>query len=176
MPIGREDFEACDDGDVLSGVFQFGDLVHRVFQSLPEHHALMESEIVAQANLTAKESNYVNDALAKLVELGRIRKKQIGGADRYQKEASPTIQQWYTINEAANYLRVSRRTIYQLLQEGQLASDRVGRAGHRRFKREDLDLVMQKEEGEELYAMSEIADPVLAELWDNEKDAEYDQI
>ena len=29
---------------------------------------------------------------------------------------------------------------------------------------------------EELYAMSAIADPVLAELWDNEKDAGYERM
>ena len=29
---------------------------------------------------------------------------------------------------------------------------------------------------EELYAMSSAVDPVLAELWDNEKDAEYDRL
>jgi len=31
-------------------------------------------------------------------------------------------------------------------------------------------------EVEEVYAMNAISDPVLAELWNNEKDAEYDQI
>jgi hypothetical protein len=32
------------------------------------------------------------------------------------------------------------------------------------------------DEIEEVYAMHALADPVLAELWDNEKDAEYDRL
>jgi hypothetical protein len=35
---------------------------------------------------------------------------------------------------------------------------------------------MRKDEAVELYGMSAAADPVLAELWDNEKDAEYDRL
>lgn len=32
------------------------------------------------------------------------------------------------------------------------------------------------DEIEEVYAMNAIADPVLAEVWNNEKDAEYDRL
>jgi hypothetical protein len=32
------------------------------------------------------------------------------------------------------------------------------------------------DETEDVYAMNALADPVLAELWNNEKDATYDQI
>lgn len=85
-------------------------------------------------------------------------------------------QEWYTIDEAANYLRVSRRTMYQLIKERQLKAYRVGARGHKRFRHEELDHVMTKEDGDDLYGMNSAADPVLAELWDNERDAEYDNM
>ena len=88
----------------------------------------------------------------------------------------PPVQEWYTIDEAASHLRVSRRTIYQLLDQGKLACYRVGEGGHRRFKREDLERVMHRDSEGEVYAMNAAADPVLAELWDNEKDAAYDRL
>jgi excisionase family DNA binding protein len=163
MPVPKEDFEAGN----------YGDELHRVMECLPADQALTEKEIQAATKLDTKSLNY---ARAKLLELGWIQRKWLGAAEHYLKVAAISPQEWCTIDEAASHLRVSRRTIYQLLQDGQLASYRVGKAGHRRFKREDLDRVMQKEAGEEIYAMSAVADPVLAELWDNEKDAEYDRI
>ena len=57
-----------------------------------------------------------------------------------------------------------------------MVSYRIGDEGHRRFRRGDLDGVMRKDEAVELYGMGAAADPVLAELWDNEKDAEYDRL
>lgn len=163
MAVPKEDFEAG----------HYGDALHRVTQSLPNDQALTEREIQSASGLDTKSLNY---ALPKLLESGQIQKKQLGGAEHYLKVAVNSPQEWYTIDEAANYLRVSRRTIYQLLQEGQLVSYRVGKTGHRRFKREDLDRAVQKGPGEEVYAMSAVADPVLAELWNNEKDAAYDKI
>lgn len=84
-------------------------------------------------------------------------------------------QDWYTIEEAAEYLRVSRRTMYHLVKERQLTAYRVGAKGHKRFRHEELDQVMKKEDVFP-YTMTANADPVLAELWDNDKDAEYDKM
>ena len=44
------------------------------------------------------------------------------------------------------------------------------------FKVEVLNVVMKKEDGEEMYAMSGADGPLMAELWDNEKDSEGDRI
>ena len=89
-------------------------------------------------------------------------------------------QEWFTVEEAAEYLRVSRRTIYKLCEEGQLVGYRTGNRGHRRFRREDLDRVMKKgipeSETEEFVVLTATADPVLAEIWDNDKDAAYDRV
>lgn len=51
-------------------------------------------------------------------------------------------QEWFTVNEAADYLRVSRRTIYKLVQEDRLKAYRVGAERHLRFRREDLDAAL----------------------------------
>ncbi|HEX74251.1 MAG TPA: helix-turn-helix domain-containing protein [Dehalococcoidia bacterium] len=89
-------------------------------------------------------------------------------------------KEWFTIQEAAEYLCVSRRTIYKLTQEGRLPAFRIGRERHRRFRKEDLDKVPRLGEDTKnlgaLLTLTATADPVLAELWDNEKDAAYDWV
>jgi excisionase family DNA binding protein len=91
-----------------------------------------------------------------------------------------TIKEWYTVKEAAEYLCVSKRTVYKLSQEGRLPAFRIGRERHRRFRKEDLDKVPQLVEEvkslERLVRLTAEADPVLAEVWNNEKDAAYDRI
>jgi excisionase family DNA binding protein len=89
-------------------------------------------------------------------------------------------KEWFTVEEAAEYLCVSRRTIYKLTKEGRLPAFRIGKERHRRFRKEDLDKVPRP--GEEIVnveaflRLSANADPVLAEVWDNDKDAAYDRV
>jgi excisionase family DNA binding protein len=89
-------------------------------------------------------------------------------------------KEWFTVQEAAEYLCVSRRTIYKLTKEGRLPAFRIGKERHRRFRKEDIDKVPRPgEEATNLEAflkLSAKADPVLAEVWDNEKDAAYDRL
>ncbi len=89
-------------------------------------------------------------------------------------------KEWFTVEEAAQYLCVSKRTIYKLTQEGRLPAYRIGRERHRRFRKEDLDKVPWTGEDaknlENILVLTARADPVLAEIWDNEKDAAYDRI
>jgi excisionase family DNA binding protein len=89
-------------------------------------------------------------------------------------------KEWFTVEEAAEYLCVSRRTIYKLTKEGRLPAFRIGKERHRRFRKEDIDKVPRPGEEttnlEALLRFSAKADPVLAEVWDNEKDAAYDRI
>ena len=89
-------------------------------------------------------------------------------------------KEWFTIGEAAEYLCVSKRTIYKLTKNGRLPAFRIGQERHRRFRKEHLDNVPQSgEETKGLEGVLELtarADPVLAEIWDNEKDAAYDRI
>jgi len=89
-------------------------------------------------------------------------------------------KEWFTVEEAAEYLCVSRRTIYKLTKEGRLPAFRIGKERHRRFRKEDIDKVPRPGEEianvEMLLKLSAKADPVLAEVWDNDKDAAYDRI
>jgi excisionase family DNA binding protein len=89
-------------------------------------------------------------------------------------------KEWFTVEEAAEYLCVSRRTIYKLTKEGRLPAFRIGKERHRRFRKEDIDKVPRPREEianvEALLKLSAKADPVLAEVWDNEKDAAYDRV
>ena len=89
-------------------------------------------------------------------------------------------KEWFTVQDAAEYLCVSKRTIYKLTKEGRLPAFRIGKERYRRFRKEDLDKALRP--GEEvanidrLLALRAKADPVLAEVWDNEKDAAYDRL
>lgn len=89
-------------------------------------------------------------------------------------------KEWFTVEEAAEYLCVSKRTIYQLTKDGRLPSFRIGQQRHRRFRKEDLDKVPRSSDEirtlEGLLTLATKSDPVLAEIWDNEKDAAYDRI
>lgn len=89
-------------------------------------------------------------------------------------------KEWFTVEEAAEYLRVSKRTIYKFTKEGRLQSFRIGKERHRRFRKEDLDKVPLPIESisgiEEMAKLTVKNDPVLTQLWDNEKDAAYDRI
>ena len=108
--------------------------------------------------------------------IGHLRKLGVGPEQRKKNTSTLDSQQWYTIEESGNYLRVSSRLVYQLVQEGQLTAYRVGSGGHRRFKQEDLEAVMHREDEPEMNALTARDDPVLAELWDNETDAQYDKL
>jgi len=89
-------------------------------------------------------------------------------------------KEWFTVEEAAEYLCVSRRTIYKLTKESRLPAFRIGRERHRRFRKEDLNKVPRPggETGnlDGLLKLTAAVDPVLAEIWDNEKDAAYDRV
>lgn len=53
-------------------------------------------------------------------------------------------QEWFTVGEAAEYLRVSKRTIYKLCQDGLLAGHRTSKRGHWRFRKKELDNAMRR--------------------------------
>ena len=163
MDVGREDFEA--------GVY--GNGLELVMQCLSNGQPRTEKEIHSETGL---ETKALNSALEKLKERGRIEQRWLGPSAYYVATTESPRQEWYTIDESATYLRVSRRTMYQLIHDRQVAAYRVGVGGHRRFRRDDLESLMRLEDSEDLQAMTAAADPVLAELWDNEKDAAYDRL
>jgi len=85
-------------------------------------------------------------------------------------------QEWFTVGEAAEYLRVSKRTIYKFTKDGKLPAFRISKERHRRFRKEDLDKIPQLGGNESLQALTSKNDPVLGELWNNDKDADYDRL
>lgn len=163
MEIGKEE----------PGPGVYGRAAQKILQCLSNDKALSYVDIQNRTGLAGEE---LDDALINLEKLPYVNVHRRGGGKYYLKVASPQPQEWYSIDEAAKYLRVSRRTVYQLVQARQIVSYRLGRGGHRRFRREDLERVMQRENAPAADALSGVEDPVLAELWDNEKDAEYDRI
>ncbi len=57
--------------------------------------------------------------------------------------AMTELDEWLTIEEAAERLKVSRRMVYRYMDAGQLQYYQVGDSGHRRIKRSDLDALMR---------------------------------
>ena len=80
------------------------------------------------------------------------------------------------MTEAATYLSVSKRTVQQLIHDGEMIAYRVGRGGHHRIRRMDLHSPMHRNDPTGLTELSATEDPVLAELWDNKQDAAYDRL
>lgn len=52
-------------------------------------------------------------------------------------------QEWFTVAEAATYLRVSRQTIYRYMDDGSLNYFVLKSGGGRRIKRKDLDALLE---------------------------------
>lgn len=52
-------------------------------------------------------------------------------------------KEWFTVDEAAEYLGVSKRTVYKWSKEGRLKTYILGKERTRRFRKEDLDKVPQ---------------------------------
>ncbi len=51
--------------------------------------------------------------------------------------------EWLTLDEAAGYLKVSKPTVYRYCSEGALPFYKLAGTGQRRFRRRDLDALME---------------------------------
>ncbi len=60
------------------------------------------------------------------------------------KQGPDKEQEWFTLSEAARYLRVSRQTIYNYINQGLLPYYELISGGGRRVKRSDLDALLEK--------------------------------
>ncbi|MDA0264871.1 MAG: excisionase family DNA-binding protein [Chloroflexi bacterium] len=126
----------------------------------------------------------LDGALADLEALGLIASKKTVDQVYYWPVSTEREKAWYSVVEAANYLSVSKRTVQQLIRDGEMIAYRVGRGGHHRIRKADLDSPMHiephieshREPHGKIAEMGDAEDLVLNELWDNERDAEYDQI
>ena len=55
----------------------------------------------------------------------------------------PAVPEWLTITEAAAYLKVNRKTIYNYMTAGRLPYFELETGGGRRIRREDLDALLR---------------------------------
>ncbi len=58
-------------------------------------------------------------------------------------------QEWYTPAEAAEYLRVTRQTIYNYMDEGLLPYRELPSGRGRRIRRTDLDALLEPPSGKQ---------------------------
>jgi excisionase family DNA binding protein len=84
---------------------------------------------------------------------------------------------YYTVEEAARLLRTSRQNVLRLLQTGRARGVQIGRQW-RILGAALLDLSGPAGEDEAALVAEwlEASKPSLAEVWDNEEDAVYDQL
>jgi len=57
------------------------------------------------------------------------------------------MQELFTTEEAMGYLKISRATLYRLMQSGQLTAHTLGEGGSLRFKFGDLQACLQPRSG-----------------------------
>ena len=82
---------------------------------------------------------------------------------------------YYTLEEAAKMLKLHPQTLRRWIREGKLPAKRFGKQF--RLRLEDIERAAQPAlhaEAEELSSSDRMALASLAELWDNEEDAIYD--
>jgi excisionase family DNA binding protein len=62
--------------------------------------------------------------------------------------ADPSDQQWFTLEQAAGRLQVTKQTVYNWINLGILAYYELPTGRGRRFRRDDLDRLLQPRGGE----------------------------
>jgi excisionase family DNA binding protein len=58
-------------------------------------------------------------------------------------------QQWLTVDQAATYLQVSKAAVYKWVRQGLLAYYELPSGRGRRYRRDDLDRLLQRRGGEQ---------------------------
>ena len=145
----------------------------RLLEHIPVDPPVGYLELRRKTKLVAAD---LDGALEELEDLGVINSKHTANQVFYSRVGAESSKEWYSVVEAATYLSVSKRTVQQLIRDGEMVAYRVGRGGHHRIRRRDLDSPMHREDHSGPADMGRADDPVLSELWDNEKDAEYDRL
>ena len=145
----------------------------RLLEAIPTEPAIGFFELREKTRIYGSD---LDGGLLELEALGVVKKIQTSGQTVYCKVSTEPEKEWYSVSEAATYLSVSKRTVQQLIRDGEMVADRVGRGGHHRIRRMDLDSPMHRDDPLGLTELNAIDDPVLADLWDNERDAEYDRL
>ena len=156
-----------------SRLLHAGNPFKNVLDCIPVEGAIGYFELKDRAGLAGEP---LDDAIKALEGLGLIGARQTTTGAFFWKIVQQPRKVWYTIDEAAGHLAVSKRTVQHLIRDGQLTAYRLGRGGHRRIRSEDLDSDMHRDDSFDLPFVTAKDDPVLAELWDNYQDSVYDQL
>ena len=156
-----------------SSLLRPGTTIKRVLDCIPVEGAIELFDLRERTGLVGEP---LDGSLEALEGLGLIEAKQTATQVFYWKITQHPNKAWYTIEEAADHMAVSKRTVQQLIRDRQLIAYRVGRGGHRRVKAEDLDSAMHRDDDVGIGSRTASDDPVLAELWDNDQDSVYDRL
>lgn len=148
-------------------------LQRRILEAIPIDPPIGYSQLQEKTHLSGSD---LDGGLLELEALGVITRTQTSDIALYCRVSNASEKEWYSVTEAANYLSVSKRTVQQLIHDGEMIAYRVGRGGHHRIRRMDLDSPMHRNDPTGLTELSAAEDPVLAELWDNEQDTAYDRL
>ena len=92
-----------------------------------------------------------------------------------QLQIHPNV--FYTADEVASLLRVPRRAVGRLLENGTARGVRIGR--HWRVLGSDLLQLARTEEPTDaplVQGVTRLSEPAFARVWDNEEDAAYDSL
>ncbi|MGQ9734805.1 MAG: helix-turn-helix domain-containing protein [Candidatus Bipolaricaulia bacterium] len=82
-------------------------------------------------------------------------------------------REWLTVAEAADYLRVSRDTVYRWAREGRITLYKLG--GLTRLKHRELEaLIAPKAKGKGVDPWTALSQEAFSD-WDNPEDAIYDR-
>lgn len=87
-------------------------------------------------------------------------------------QAPTSKHEWLTVAEAADYLRLSRDTLYRWAKQGKLALYKVGGAATR-VRKSDLDALARRQT-QPSDPWSQLSAPAFEVDWDNLEDAIYD--
>ena len=133
----------------------------RELEQILEDAAIGYLELRRTTGLT---ETILDEALTELERLGMIHSKKSANEVLYWKAVAQSVKEWYSVDDVAKYLSVSKRTVQQLIRDGEMVAYRVGRGGHRRIRRTDLDGPMHREYNAGLVELGEEVDPVLCSI------------
>ena len=165
MRIGRADFEAGNIGRVHQAVLD----------AVPEEEAADEAELRAAYDQVAEESKPPFEKVVENLSY-MVGSRRIGDGTFYMRR-----KPWLSSAEVARHLGVSKRTVQAWGQHGRLLGRRVG--GRLRFAAEAVEEWARGGRhcghgwrGRHWHGHHGVVTTAPTEVWDNEKDAQYDRL
>ena len=156
MRIGRADFE----------IGSLGRVHQAVLDAVPEEEAIEEAELRATYGQVEDNNKPSFEQVVENLSPSLVR-RQISDRTFYIRRKA-----WLSSAEVARRLGVSKRTVQAWGQQGVMTGRRVG--GRLRFAAETVEEWVRG--GNRTAATAKSRDTVLTQMWDNKKDAKYEQL